>query len=182
MPLDFDMDAAPLADIIEAMIETFDFTLPTTGGGTLGEDLAAQAADDIAQRSSAGLDVDGKPFRPNSEVWAAYKLKEYEVDRPGELSGQMLSLNSCLGKPEFAPDKVVLRHGLDITPEDMGYVRSRGGKRMKPDEIDETDTDKGIWFTEGGREFYKVDAQGEQNLADRADATLEDHLAAFNGG
>ena len=36
MPLDFDLDTAPLADLIEAMIETFDFTLPTTGGGTLG--------------------------------------------------------------------------------------------------------------------------------------------------
>ena len=64
----------------------------------------------------------------------------------------------------------------------MGYVRSRGGKRMKPHEIDETDTDKGIWFTERGREFYRVDADGEQRLADRADATLKDHLAAFDGG
>ena len=36
MPLDFDMDVADLNDLIEAMIETFDFTLPTTGGGTLG--------------------------------------------------------------------------------------------------------------------------------------------------
>ena len=182
MPLDFDMDAAPLADIIEAMVETFDFTLPTTGGGTLGEDLAAQAADDIAQRSSAGLDVNGNPFRENEEKYARYKLRRYQVDRPGELSGQTLSLQACLGTPEVTADTITLRHGQGLDPRAAGRDRSRSGVQMKPYEVTATDTEKGEYLTASGREFYRVDADGEQRLADRADATLKDHLAAFNGG
>lgn len=182
MSLDFDLDEAPIADLIEALVETFDFTLPTAGGETLGKDLAAQAADDIAQRSSAGLDVDGNPFKDNERRYADYKRRRYDVDRPGELGGQTLSLLACLGKPEVGPETIRMVHGLNINPKQAGRTRARNGTELKPHETEPTDTQKGVWLTEGGRPFYAIDADGERKLAERADATLADHLNASGLG
>lgn len=175
--LEFTFDDDGLA-MIEALVDTFDFTLPGRAGASLGEDVAAMAADTIAQRSNQGLDINGAPFTPNEAKYAARKLRRYSVDRPGELSGQMLSLQACLGKPTVTPDELTLTHGNNVTPESQGYTRSRTGVAMKPHELQATDRDKGIWFTAGGREFYAIDAAGEELIAKRVDESLDDHVKA----
>lgn len=176
--LTFDLNDDEIAALIEAIVDTFDFTLPGRGGGSLGEDLAAHAADTIAARGNAGVGEDGNPFAANTPKWAAYKLRRYQVDRPGELSGQMLSLASCLGKPDVTPDRITMRHGLGLSNDDMGYTRSRSGVDLRPYERDATDVDKGVWFTEGGRPFYSVDDAGAEALAERVDESLGDHIRA----
>lgn len=176
--LTFDMNDDEVGALIEAIVDTFDFTLPGRAGASLGEDIAAQAADSIAQRGNAGIDADGNPFAPNAPKWAAYKLERYHVDRPGELSGQMLSLASCLGKPEIAPDRVTMRHGLGLSNDEMGYTRSRTGVELRPYERDASDVDKGVWFTESGRPFYLIDEAGTEDLVKRVDDSLGDHIKA----
>lgn len=180
--LDFDINDDEIGALIEAIVETFDFTLPGRAGASLGEDIAAEAADGIADRSNQGLDDQGNPFAPNSPKWAAYKQRRYQVDRPGELSGQMLSLASCLGVPEITPDRITLRHGLGLDNDATGHVRSRTGTDLRPYERDATDTDKGLWFTEGGRSFYRVDDAGAEALVNRVNESLGDHIraAGFN--
>lgn len=174
--LTFDVNDDEVMRKIDELVESFDFTAPGRAGASLGEDLAANAADGIARRSNEGLDVEGKPFKPNEAKYAARKLKRYSVDRPGELSGQMLSVQACLGKPEVAPDRIVMRHGNDLAPEDQGYTRSRTGVEMKPYEITASDTDKGVYFTASGREFYQIDEEGADALTARADESLGDHI------
>jgi hypothetical protein len=178
MGIRINMDTDLPSDWIEAIVDTFDFTLPGRAGASLGEDLAADAADGIAQRSSQGLDVDGNPFKPNEADYAEYKLKRYSVDRPGELSGQTFSLASCLGKPEVSPDLIKLVHGTGESPDAAGYTRSRMGTELKPWERKATDTDKGGYLTEQGRPFYAIDAAGEESIGRRADESLKDHIAA----
>jgi hypothetical protein len=167
------------SDFLEAVLDTFDFTLPGEQGQTLGRDLAVGAAMGIAQRSNQGLDVDGQKFRPNSPDWARYKLDRYQVDRPGELGGQMFSLTSILGTPQISKDLIVMKYGTDEPPM---RPEARNGVPLKPEELEPTDVEKAQWFALGGRHFYGLDETINEDLTKIADTALLRHINAFKRG
>lgn len=167
----FDADVS-VADLVDAAVRTFDFTLPGRGGETLGRDLAVRAALGIQQRSADGEDPDGNPWKPNEEKYAKYKHDRYQVDRPGELGGQMLSLTSLLGKPEVTAENVLMVYGWNTPPP----ADARNGVPLTPSERKATDREKGSYFTDGGRRFYELDDATCESMVAVAAAALETHL------
>jgi hypothetical protein len=167
----FDFDSASAQDLVDACVDTFDFTLPGRDQ-SLGRDLAVRAAAGIADRSNRGLDADGQPFKPNEKRYAYRKLQRYGVDRPGELGGQMLSLTSLLGRPEVTRDAVVMRYGTGERPP----ANSRSGVPLRPWETKATDADKARHFTDSGRRFYELDGKIAASLQGLVNDAWEDHV------
>ena len=168
------LDYQDACDLIDAALDTFDFTLPGAGGETLAKDLAVGAAMGIAQRSNAGLDVNGNPFRPNSPDYALYKLTRYDVDRPGELGGQMLSLASLLGEVNISPREVEIVYGTGEKPSGP----ARNGIELRPSEKRLTDREKAAYFEGGGRQFWGLDNEIRAKLRGMVAEALLDHLRA----
>lgn len=169
---EFDPDTP--ADIVEALVDTFDFTVPGRGGKTLALDLVTRAAAGIADRSSQGRGPDGVEWRPNEARYARYKQARYGVDRPGELGGQMLSLNALVGKPEVAPDEVRMVYGWGTPPP----PNSRTGQPLKEWEKEATDREKGEYFTDTGRKFYELDDDISESLVKLVQESLDDYIKA----
>jgi hypothetical protein len=157
--LTFHFDPNDLPGMIEAVIDSFDFTIPGDSGGTLGRDMAVRVAIGIANRSTKGEGPDGTAWTPNSPGYAAYKRERYGVGLPGELGGQMLSEPALLGKPEVTPDHILMTYGWGLKPQ---KTDSRNSVPLKPSELKATDREKAQWFTDGGRRFYELD----QTIAD----------------
>lgn len=170
-----EFDLGDLDAILSAVVESFDLTLPGQDQ-SLGRDLAVRAAHQIQDRSNSGDDPDGNEWRPNERRYAAYKLKRYQVDRPGELGGQMLSLTSVLGNPTVTPDSVEMAYGTGQAPQ---RSTSRGGTELKPHELKATDRQKAEWFEDGGREFYALSEEDCDALAELAGEALDRHLKAL---
>src|SRR5689334_1970463 len=118
MSAGFEMDPDAVLAHVAAAVDSFDFSIPGEAGGTLGRDLAVAVAQGIADRSADGKDPDGNDWRPNSDTpfhglpgYATYKRERYDVDRPGELGGQMLSQLSLLGQTTVTADEVEMVYG-----------------------------------------------------------------------
>lgn len=176
MAFTFEFDPGELESLISAAVNTFDFELPGSGGQTLGRDLAVRVAHQIQERSNEGKDPEGRDWTPNERRYAAYKQARYAVDRPGELGGQMLSLQSLVGNPVITPDKIVMSYGLNVPP---GRGQSRTGTELKPWESRATDRQKAEWFEAGGREFYALNEADEEELLKLAEEALGRHLDAL---
>ena len=174
MSVGFQFDPDSLADLIEAAVDTFDFTLPGQAGGTLGKDLAKTAALLIGDRTRLGKQADGGSFRPNVPKYAKYKHDRYSVDRPGELGGQMTSQVSVLGKPEVTAASVMMIYGWNVPPT---RTTSTTGVSLKPSELKATDREKADWFTEGGRPFYELDDEISEILINLCAEAFGLHLA-----
>lgn len=170
----FEFNPEEVEALVQAVVDTFDFTLPGKSQ-SLGRDLAVTAAEGIADRSNQGLDAAGEPFKPNAAKYAAYKFRKFQVDRPGELGGQTLSLQSVLGTPEVTPDTVVMRYGTGQAPQ---RKTSRGGADLSPSQLEATDQEKAEWLQAGGREFYGLDAEISEKVIVQAGDALTEHLKA----
>ncbi len=167
----FNPDSIP--DLIQAAVDTFDFTMPGEGGQSLGRDLAVTAAKGIADRSDSGLDLNGEPFAANEDKYAKYKEKRYDVDRPGELGGQMFSLTSVLGKPEVSADAIHMSYGWNQAP---ARTTARNGAPLRESERKATDRQKAVWFAESGREFYGLDETIAEAMLEQAGKRFTRHF------
>jgi hypothetical protein len=173
-------------ELIEAALDTFDFTLPGRDK-SLGRDLAVRVASGIAQRSLDGKDPDGNDWPPNSDNpkgkgYATYKLKRYDVDRPGELGGQMLSLLSLMGNVVVTPNRIEMTYGIDTPPQ---RPTARNGVPLKDHELIPTDREKGDWFTNGNsrtgqppRRFFEFDEEIAASLVTLVSEFLQEYLRA----
>ena len=156
---------------LDAIVETYDFTLPGVEG-SLGRDLAAKAAEGIALRSNQGLDPDGAAWEENSAPYEKYKRKRYLMaDRPNIRTGQMLSAQSLLGSTEVTRDQVLMKYGLGRPPE-----RAVTGVPLA--EADQTITDiEKAFFCSNARPFYALDGAICDELQQVAQDALDHHLA-----
>lgn len=169
--VEFDADEAERT--IQAVVDTFDFTLPGEGGQSLGRDLAVRGALGIVERSQRGLDVNGEPFKANSDDWAEYKLEKYQVDRPCELGGQMLSEPSMIGDTAITATEVIMVYGVDEAPT---KTTSRSGVELEEWELKATDREKAGYCAEAGREFYAWDDKIAESIVLVAQARLDIHI------
>lgn len=169
-----EFDPATPKEIVEALVDTFDFTLPGRGGKTLALDLVTAAAAGIAQRSAAGKDPEGVDWRPNEPRYAAYKRNRYNVDRPGELGGQMLSLTALEGQPRIARDEIEMVYGDGVEPPPT----SRSGTPLHPWEREANDREKGDYFTASGRRFYELDEPISEAMVKLVQQALDDYIEA----
>lgn len=173
-------DDAPLAEI-EALVETFDFTLPGKDV-SLGRDIAVRVAIGIQVRSMRGEGPGGALWLANAEEYARYKATNYQEYQPGVLGGQMLSLVSLIGVVEVSPASILMTHGKDEQPT---RTTSRSGVQLKDRELVATDRDKGEWFTEGNgrtgsppRPFYAFDDEITQGVVDLVKDALNAYFVA----
>lgn len=173
MAAQFELDPDSVADLVEAVIDTYDWTLPGEAGQSLGRDLAVTVADGMAERSNRGLGVDGSPLKANEPKYARYKLARYGVDRPGELSGQTFSLLSMLGTVEVGPADVAMSYGLGTPPT---RATSRTGQAMRPWELKATDREKAGYLGDSGRDFYGLDEDIKAKVVAQAGERFLRHL------
>lgn len=165
-----------IADLIDALVDSIDFT--TVGAnGSLAEDLVDVIATGIADRSAQGLDPDGHPWDANEDKYAAYKRKKYDVDRPGELGGQMLSLESLKGRPAISAEKVEMAYGTGEVPP----PNARNGAALTDSQRAVTDRDKAGYFTDSGRRFYEFDDAIKTAALDVASQFVADQITIHWG-
>ena len=155
--------------LLDAVVETFDFTLPGKDQ-SLGRDLAVTVASEIAQRSSAALGPDGVEWAPNAPKYARWKAAWYRISdfAPNDRTGQMLSFQSLLGRPRVTKDAVEMWYGTGEAP-----TRTRTGALLKKTDLAVTDEEKAMYCSPK-RPFYALDEQiGDACLRVTADALAE---------
>jgi hypothetical protein len=164
-------NADEVAAWIEGVVAGFDFTLPGEQG-SLGEDLAGVAAQGMIDRGVPDARAaDGGNWAPNEARYAAYKRRRFGAIQPGILTGQMLSLESMLGRPEITPDRVEMTYG---TGEPA--AGSRSGAPLRPSDQEVTDREKASYFTDSGRRFYELDDTIAAAVVEKASEAWDRYL------
>lgn len=173
-------DASNIDEIgafLDMAVETFDFTR-TGKEKSLGRDLAGVVALGIQERSIPDhLDPTGNPWAANEEKYARWKREKYEVDQPGQLTGQMLGLESLIGETRISSDSVEMIYGVDKPAE-----KTLNGAELPKAKEPPTDRQKAEWFTEGGREFFGLDETIAEACVKEVDQSLDAHIEELLGG
>lgn len=158
---------------LEAFVGAIDFHMQGETAD-LAEELIEIAWTGVRDRSAQGLGPDGHPWPANAPGYASYKAKRYQVHQVGELSGQMLSAESLKGQPLVQPDLIEMVYGTGDPPAGA----SRSGVELRDHEKIATDREKAEWFTQGGRPFYELDDQINDQLVDKAGDVIAANLTA----
>ena len=184
---------------IREIVGTFDF-LVDVGSGILAEDVRDLIAEMIRKRSinfKQGADV---YWVDNERKYKEWKEKTYGVSNVGELTGQMLSLDSLKGNSIVTPDSITMYYGIG-QPADrfknapIGLAtkkrKARKKRKRKASAPQPTDTEKGVYFTEGcevdrrgrkqnrpPRPFYELDPQIEEAVFE----LIDEHLSKLLEG
>ena len=171
MAVGFELDPNTPREIVEALVETFDFSLPGRDQ-SLGRDVAVRIAAQIAERCAKGVDPEGKPWKPNAPGYASYKRVRYNVYQPGELGGQMTSLESLVGQPEISRDEITMKYGTGERPARA----SRSGTQLRESETTATDREKAQYFHDSGREFYGLTDEDAGSVTEMLVEALGKHF------
>jgi hypothetical protein len=157
-----------IARELENLFNKIDFTI-RGAEKNLGEALVEIVANDINELGNEGKGPDGAEWTPNEKKYAAYKARRYDVHKPGELGGQMLSEESLKGQPLILPDQIDMVYGTGKQPP----PNSRSGVPLREHERKPTDREKADWFTDGGRPFYELNDAMEPKLLDAFGDAIE---------
>lgn len=158
-------------DDIDALVDTFDFTL-TGKTESIGKDLADAACESMRYRALEEKDPLHRKWKDNEKNYAKYKEVRYDVHEVGILSGQMLSQESMNGQRFVTPNSVQIIYGTGRSHQGP----ARNGAPMKPHELIPTDREKADWFTKGGRRFFEFDAEDAEAVFDEAKDAWTEHM------
>lgn len=153
----------------QSKINSFSFLL-VGKDKSLGRDVARLAALGIIARTTGDQeDASGSPLKPNDPKYAAWKARKHEAYGVGNLTGQMLGLESVLGKVTITDDEIEMIYGLDKKPQ-----KYAGKGTISGDEP--TDREKAQWFEASGREFYALDDEISDAIREECSHALDEHL------
>ena len=170
-------------DEVEAKIsdvwESFGFSIPGIGGGTLGQDCAGTVADAIATDAAQSKGAEGQTFPENSPKYKAWKARRYGQDAPGYRTGQMLSLESLKGEVQIEGDEVVMTYGTDEPP-----TRSSTGMGFNPDTDGAiTDREKMGYITEKFGPIFAMNADRQTEVTEVIGDAFSRHIRSkLSGG
>lgn len=180
---------------INGIIGKISFT-SSVGGKSLAQEIQGVIAEMIRDRSiTMKMDGDGKGWEPNSRKWKAYKQRVYGTVNIGEMTGQMLSNESLMGRLKFDDETMEMRYGIGRKARVTKKVRSKkgphntkAGKGARQNVA--TDIQKGDWFTRGcdvdkkgrrqnrpKRPFYEMDDVISEEVFDTISDFLDDLLS-----
>ena len=178
--------AAEVADWLENLVTGFNFLLPGEDQ-SLGRDLVVAVAMGIADRSATIHDPDSVPWAENSDNppgkgYKSWKAMHYGVfDMPNYRTGQMLSLESLIGRPEITENAILMVYGTGDPPTTSaaptGYLSEEDQKI--------TDYEKAQFAHEStehrpARPFYGLDDTIRQEAIDVAAEALDKYISEAN--
>jgi hypothetical protein len=159
----------PEIDALLGRLTSWDFTRPGKEG-SLGQDLAALAAENIQLRGADGKGPGGEAWPENEKRYRARKKAHYGVDKPNIRTGQMLSRESLLGDVEVSPELVRLKYGTGQPPS-----RTATGAPLQDADREITDIEK-AFLNSPERPFYGLDETDAEGMTGEAGANLDDLL------
>jgi hypothetical protein len=155
---------------MKQLVDSFNFQRPGKDQ-SLGRDIAGAIANGIRDRSVPdAMGPDGDKWDDNEESYAAEKRQKYDADQPNVRTGQMLSLQSLMGRTTVEPELVEMRYGVDEPPSSAfnGTELTEGDKAV-------TDIQKAEWCSVT-RPFYALDEEIKAAARAEAGEALNDHL------
>lgn len=156
---------------LRALIDSWDFTAPGEQQ-SLGRDVVGEIAAGIHDRTVAEKkDAHGEPLKPNEKRYAARKAREFQSFQPLVRSGQLLSLDSLVGRVDVTPDKITMNYGTNSAPSRV-FGPSGNLRQNEP-----TDRQKAEWNSEE-RPFYALDERiVDERVLPAVAESLDKHFA-----
>ena len=163
-------NADEVAAWLKEVIDGFGFHLAVENT-TMGEDCVGIIAEGIMDRSiddEAGPDG---PWSPNAEPYRSWKAKKYGVDKPNLRTGQMLSLQSLMGRVTVDARGATMEYGTGEAP-----TRSSASAYFNP-KTDGSITDiEKAYFCSQTRPFYAIDDAIAERVYERIGEALSEYL------
>ena len=151
---------------IASLIDSYNFTRKG-GDKSLGHDMAVAVANRIRERSVPdALSPSGDEWPANEPKYADRKRNKYDADQPNLRTGQMLSLESLLGKVTVTPEKILMQYGTGTAPSAAG-----NGTTLTTGDSSITDIEK-AYFCSKTRPFYALDEEAKKAAAEIAAETF----------
>jgi hypothetical protein len=151
------------------LIETFNFTRPGKDE-SMGKDAAHKIAVGIFTRSREEQGGPEGPWPENDPDYTDWKWNKYHVELIGVRTGQMLSLESLLGKVDVAPTTVEIYYGTGQAP-----TGSMSSSYISQADTSITDIEKAWFFTRMKGSFYELD----DKIANDVKQYFSDELSEF---
>lgn len=164
-------------DWLEGFVRSFNFELPGREGGTLGEDVVHKVAELIQIRSVTEQRGANAIWFANSPRYRDWKAMHYGVfDQVNTRTGQMLSHESLLGRPQITADQVLMTYGTGSPP-----ARSAAPTGYLSDQDQAiTDYEKAQFAHAQDRPFYEVDDEIERKTIEHVGEYLDRYILDHN--